>query len=50
VTPWPFESPKFDVTVESTLVRQLQFKSDEELLNILKASEVRQKVWQLRKG
>ncbi len=50
VTPWPFEPAEFSVTVESTLIRQLQFKNDPELMAALKTSEVRPKVWQLRKA
>jgi hypothetical protein len=50
VHPWPFEEPEFTVSVETTIVQELQFKNDEELLSAIKASEVRPKVWQLVKG
>jgi len=49
VQPWPFQEPAFEVSVESTLLKKLQFNGDEELLATLKESEVRTKSWQLAK-
>lgn len=49
VEPWCFESHEFEVTLESRLVRQLEFKDDFELEKALKAAEITEKMWKFRK-
>jgi hypothetical protein len=36
VQPWPFEEPAFEISLETTLVRKIQFEADEELLAAIK--------------
>ena len=45
VEPWLFEEARFEVSVEATLLRQLQFSSDEELHAALAAAPTYIKSW-----
>ena len=45
VEPWPFEAPSFTVEVDVFPVKQLAFKSDEDLYTALNQAEVQTKTW-----
>ncbi|MCC3156386.1 DUF3891 family protein [Hymenobacter sp. 15J16-1T3B] len=49
VTPWPFAAPEFEVSVEAAVVRQLQFRDDEELSAAIKAAPLQTLRWTLRR-
>jgi hypothetical protein len=49
VQPWPFEETSCEVSLETRVVRQLQFSRDEELLAAIKEAKVTEKVWRLVK-
>ncbi len=49
VHPWPFEAHSFEVSVEAALLSELQFESDEQLLEAIKGAEVKTKTWILAK-
>jgi hypothetical protein len=49
VQPWPFEQERFELSVEASYLEQLSFKNDQELLEALKNSTIKDKVWVLRK-
>lgn len=48
VEPWPFEQAEFTVWVESRILSQLRFESDEELANALLAARVEEQEWVFR--
>jgi hypothetical protein len=47
--PWPFEEEQFELSVEASYLEQLSFKNDQELLEALKNSTIKEKTWVLRK-
>ena len=49
VTPWPFQLPEFEVSVEASNLRQLQFKDDAELAAALRDAPIETLRWTLRK-
>lgn len=49
VEPWPFEESGFTVCVESRVLPQLRFSTDQELANALFAAEVKEKKWVFKK-
>ena len=49
VQPWPFESPRFSVSVESMQLSQLTFKDDAELQAVLQATPVSDLTWDFAK-
>ncbi|WP_210513650.1 DUF3891 family protein [Hymenobacter terricola] len=48
VTPWPFATPEIEVSVEASVLTQLQFKDDAELAAALLAAPVETLRWTLR--
>ncbi len=49
VKPWPFDEEKFTLSIEACYLSQLSFKNDHELLEKLKTSSIRDKIWVLSK-
>jgi Protein of unknown function (DUF3891) len=49
VEPWCFEENEFEVTLESRVVTQLQFKDDFDLEKALKKAEIVEKTWKFKK-
>jgi len=49
VTPWPFGAQQFAVSVEASLLSQLQFKDDAELAAALRAAPIVQLHWEFCK-
>ncbi|QJD95188.1 DUF3891 family protein [Mucilaginibacter robiniae] len=49
VQPWPFEEDTFELHIEKRLIKQLQFKSNEEFKQLFLEAEVQEKTWQLAK-
>lgn len=49
VRPWLFEKPSFTVNVDVFLLKQLTFKSDEELYEALDQAEVQTKTWMFKR-
>ncbi|MBG8556207.1 DUF3891 family protein [Hymenobacter guriensis] len=49
VQPWPFHEPQFTVSVEATVLRQLQFANDAELAAALRTGPIETLRWDLRK-
>lgn len=49
VQPWPFESPRFSVSVESMQLSQITFKDDGELQMVLDATPVTDLIWNFEK-
>ncbi len=49
VEPWPFEEDRFEVSVESRVVTQLQFDSADELVAALEATDPVENRWLLRR-
>jgi hypothetical protein len=49
VEPWPFESPRFTLSVESYQLSQLSFKDDRELQTVLESTPVTQLTWEFAK-
>ena len=50
VTPWPFQQPEIEVSVEASMLTQLQFADDAELAAALRAAPVETRRWVLRRG
>ena len=48
VAPWPFAAPEIEVSVEASVLAQLQFKDDAELAAALRAAPVETLRWTLR--
>jgi hypothetical protein len=48
VSPWPFAAPKIEVSVEASVLTQLQFQDDAELADALRAAPVETLRWTLR--
>ncbi len=48
ISPWPFQATKIEVSVEASVLTQLQFKDDAELAAALRAAPVEQLGWTLR--
>ncbi|MDB5235391.1 MAG: hypothetical protein JWR44_2384, partial [Hymenobacter sp.] len=48
VEPWPFALPEIDVSVEASVLTQLQFRDDAELAAALRAAPVETLRWTLR--
>jgi hypothetical protein len=49
VTPWPFVADAFTVSVEASVLRQLQFHDDEQLSTALKEAPILVLPWELRR-
>jgi hypothetical protein len=49
VEPWPFQAPEIEVSVEASVLTQLQFKDDAELAAALRAAPVEPLRWTLKK-
>ena len=49
VSPWPFREKAFEVSVEASVLYQLQFKDDAELAAALRAAPIETLRWELRK-
>jgi hypothetical protein len=49
VNPWPFEKKVFTVSIESSCLRQLQFKDEAELADALHQAPIQTKSWVLSK-
>ncbi|MCR5888443.1 DUF3891 family protein [Hymenobacter sp. J193] len=49
VQPWPFREARFTVSVEATVLRQLQFADDAELAAALRSGPIETLRWELRK-
>ncbi|KAA9333196.1 DUF3891 family protein [Hymenobacter busanensis] len=49
VTPWPFAAEQFEVSVEASVLRQLQFAHDDELREALRQAPVETLRWELRR-
>ncbi|MBS7563914.1 DUF3891 family protein [Mucilaginibacter sp. Bleaf8] len=49
VTPWPFEDDAFEVQIESRLLTQLHFKTNDEFKKAFLAAEVQELTWQFTK-
>ncbi|AHJ99554.1 DUF3891 family protein [Hymenobacter swuensis] len=50
VQPWPFREPHFTVSVEASILHQLQFASDAELAAALREAPIETLRWELAKG
>ncbi|MDO7850061.1 DUF3891 family protein [Hymenobacter convexus] len=50
VEPWPFQAPKIEVSVEASVLTQLQYKDDAELAAALRAAPVETLRWTLAKA
>ena len=50
INPWPFQAPEIEVSVEATLLRQLQFADDAALDAALHAAPVETRCWVLRRS
>lgn len=46
VGPWPFREPRFEVSVEATVLNQLQFGTDDELAAALRAAPITTLRWE----
>ena len=49
ITPWPFQAAEIEVSVEASVLTQLQFKDDAELAAALRAAPVEALRWVLRR-
>lgn len=49
VEPWPFAQPQVEAGVEYRVLKQLQFKNDEELAQALQQAEIKYKQWLFQK-
>jgi hypothetical protein len=49
VEPWPFESTRFTLSVESYQLSQLSFKDDHELQTVLESTPVTELTWEFAK-
>lgn len=50
VAPWPFREQQFEVSVEATLLGQLQFRNDAELSAALASAPITTLRWKFQKG
>ena len=50
ITPWPFSTKQFAVSVEASILHQLQFKDDAELAAALHAAPIQELRWELCKA
>ncbi len=50
ISPWPFQAPEFEVSVEASLLGQLRFKDDAELAAALRTAPIDTLRWTLRQG
>jgi hypothetical protein len=50
VAPWPFRASEIEVSVEASVLTQLQFKDDAELAEALRAAPIETLRWTLAKG
>ncbi|MBH8570641.1 DUF3891 family protein [Microvirga sp. STS02] len=50
IRPWPFQAPKVEVSVEASVLTQLQFKDDAELAAALRAAPVEPLTWTLARA
>ena len=48
ISPWPFQAKEIEVSVEASVLTQLQFKDDAELAAALRAAPIETLRWQLR--
>ena len=48
IKPWPFREKAFSVSVEASVLNQLQFKDDAELAEALRAAPIETLRWELR--
>jgi hypothetical protein len=48
IKPWPFQQPEVEVSVEASVLTQLQFKDDAELAAALRAAPIETLRWTLR--
>ena len=49
IRPWPFREKQFTVSVEATVLHQLQFQNDDELATALHEAPIKTLSWELRK-
>lgn len=50
VTPWCFEHDKFELFTEATYLPELSFKDDEDLLQTIRSTKPRRKLWVFEKA
>lgn len=50
ISPWPFQAPEVEVSVEASVLTQLQYKSDAELAAALRAAPIETLCWTLAAG
>jgi hypothetical protein len=50
ISPWPFAADRFTVSVEASIVAQLQFEDDTELATHLKQAPIKTLRWEISKG
>ncbi len=50
VSPWPFQTQRFEVCLESHLLTQLSFKSDEALYQSLRQSQTKTQTWTFKQA
>ena len=50
VKPWPFQADEIEVSVEASMLAQLQFADDDELAAALRSAPVETRRWVLRRG
>ena len=50
VKPWPFQSAEIEVSVEASVLTQLQFEDDAALAEALRAAPIKTRRWVLRQG
>jgi hypothetical protein len=48
ISPWPFQEPEIEVSVEASVLTQLQFRDDDELAAALRAAPIETLRWTLR--
>ncbi|GAB2854172.1 DUF3891 family protein [Hymenobacter ruber] len=50
ISPWPFQAPEIEVSVEASVLTQLQYKDDAELAAALRAAPIETLRWTLAQG
>ena len=50
VRPWPFTDPRFTVSVESRIVRQLQFSTTTDFLRAMEEADIKENLYQLTRA
>ena len=50
IKPWPFQAAEIEVSVEASMLTQLQFADDAELAEALRSAPVETRRWVLRRG